>query len=205
MMSGRKNAGKASSFLLVLISVGCFFATYNFLTMVGHGRGRDGPRKMLDHDGALSFASGSDPSKRFHVALTATDALYSQWQSRIMHYWYKEMRGRPGSDMGGFTRILHSGKPDGLMDEIPTLVVDPLPEGADKVRLSKIFHFVTSRGGVDITFRANSLFCSGLHRPQQALGVRPVVAKGGHRGGVSRFSVVSLFGLLHYLVGFLMK
>uniref|UniRef100_A0A0D9WG06 Hydroxyproline O-arabinosyltransferase-like domain-containing protein n=1 Tax=Leersia perrieri TaxID=77586 RepID=A0A0D9WG06_9ORYZ len=128
-MSGRKNAGKASPCLLLLISVGCFFATYNFLTMVAHGRGRDGPRKML---GGGAFAAGSDPSKRFHVALTATDALYSQWQSRIMYYWYREMRSRPGSDMGGFTRILHSGKPDGLMDEIPTLVVDPLPEGTDR-------------------------------------------------------------------------
>lgn len=33
-------------------------------------------------------------------------------------------------DMGGFTRILHSGEPDDLMDEIPTVVVDPLPAGA---------------------------------------------------------------------------
>lgn len=133
-MSGRKNAGKVSPWMLILISLGSFFATYNFLTMPG--RGRDGPRKFLgdggDRDSASSF--GSDPAKRFHVALTATDALYSQWQSRIMHYWYKEMRDRPGSDMGGFTRILHSGKPDGLMDEIPTMVVDPLPEGTDKVR-----------------------------------------------------------------------
>ncbi|VAH06948.1 unnamed protein product [Triticum turgidum subsp. durum] len=135
MIVGRKNAGKASPFLLILISVGCFFATYNFLTMVGHSRSGDGPRKLLgggDQGGAVAFGSGSDPSKRFHVALTATDALYSQWQSRIMYYWYKQMRVRPDSDMGGFTRILHSGKPDGLMDEIPTLVVDPLPEGADR-------------------------------------------------------------------------
>jgi hypothetical protein len=36
--------------------------------------------------------------------------------------------------MGGFTRILHSGKADNLMDEIPTVVVDPLPEGLDRVR-----------------------------------------------------------------------
>lgn len=28
---------------------------------------------------------------------------------------------------GGFTRVLHSGKPDDLMDEIPTFVADPLP------------------------------------------------------------------------------
>ena len=30
-------------------------------------------------------------------------------------------------EMGGFTRLLHSGKADDLMDEIPTMVVDPLP------------------------------------------------------------------------------
>lgn len=138
-MSGRKNAGKTSPWMLILISLGCFFATYNFLTMPG--RGRDGSRKFLgggDRDSAASYGSG-DPAKRFHVALTATDALYSQWQSRVMHYWYKEMRDRPGSDMGGFTRILHSGKPDGLMDEIPTMVVDPLPEGKDKVRSWLLF------------------------------------------------------------------
>lgn len=140
-MSGRKNAGKVSPWLLVLICLGCFFVTYNLLTMPS--RGRDGPRKFLGGGGDREFEPGSvsDPAKRFHVALTATDALYSQWQSRIMHYWYKEMRDRPGSDMGGFTRILHSGKPDGLMDEIPTMVVDPLPEGKDKVRFWWLFLF----------------------------------------------------------------
>lgn len=35
-------------------------------------------------------------------------------------------------EMGGFTRLLHSGRPDNLMDEIPTVVVDPLPK--DKVK-----------------------------------------------------------------------
>ena len=30
-------------------------------------------------------------------------------------------------EMGGFTRLLHSGQPDELVDEIPTMVVDPLP------------------------------------------------------------------------------
>lgn len=30
-------------------------------------------------------------------------------------------------EMGGFTRLLHSGTPDDLMDELPTVVVDPLP------------------------------------------------------------------------------
>ena len=30
-------------------------------------------------------------------------------------------------DMGGWTRLLHSGQSDDLMDELPTMVVDPLP------------------------------------------------------------------------------
>lgn len=71
----------------------------------------------------------------FHVALTATDAPYSKWQCRIMYYWYKQQKDLPGSEMGGFTRILHSGSPDNLMDEIPTMVVDPLPAGLDRVSL----------------------------------------------------------------------
>ncbi len=33
--------------------------------------------------------------------------------------------------MGGYTRLLHSGKPDDLMYEIPTYVVDKLPEGLE--------------------------------------------------------------------------
>jgi hypothetical protein len=30
--------------------------------------------------------------------------------------------------MGGFTRLLHSGTPDDLVDEVPTFVAQPLPE-----------------------------------------------------------------------------
>ena len=55
------------------------------------------------------------------------------------------MKDREGSEMGGFTRILHSGEPDHVMDEIPTFVVDPLPAGVDKVRdklLRKSLNFV---------------------------------------------------------------
>ncbi|CAL1394436.1 unnamed protein product [Linum trigynum] len=46
--------------------------------------------------------------------------------------------------MGGFTRILHSGKPDSLMNEIPTVVVDPLPPGMDQgyVVLNRPWAFV---------------------------------------------------------------
>jgi hypothetical protein len=50
-----------------------------------------------------------------------------------MYYWYKKFKHDPVSEMGGFTRILHSRKPDNVMDEIPTVIVDPLPEGQDQV------------------------------------------------------------------------
>ena len=42
--------------------------------------------------------------------------------------------------MGGLTRILHSGKPDELMAEIPTVVVEPLPDkdNLDAVSLNDI-------------------------------------------------------------------
>lgn len=135
--------GRASPLLLVLLSLGFFFATYNLVTMVMHNR-------RLSSGGLL----GSDPESRmlidpitkipnnlkrgnrekvpFHVALTATDAPYSKWQCRIMYYWYKKHKDLPGSDFGGFTRILHSGRADDLMEEIPTFVVDPLPAGLDR-------------------------------------------------------------------------
>ena len=71
----------------------------------------------------------------FHVALTSSDSPYNRWQCRIMYYWYKQFREKAGSEMGGFTRILHSGKPDDLMNEIPTAVVEELPPGMDQVKI----------------------------------------------------------------------
>jgi hypothetical protein len=35
--------------------------------------------------------------------------------------------------MGGFTRLLHSGVEDDFMEEIPTVVVDPLPPDLQEV------------------------------------------------------------------------
>ncbi|KAG9138255.1 hypothetical protein Leryth_001475 [Lithospermum erythrorhizon] len=61
-----------------------------------------------------------------------------------MYYWYNKKKDLPGSDMGGFTRILHTGKKDNLMDEIPTFIVDPLPNGLDQgyVVLNRPWAFV---------------------------------------------------------------
>ncbi|KAJ0961318.1 hypothetical protein J5N97_000724 [Dioscorea zingiberensis] len=74
------------------------------------------------------------PRRLFHTAVTASDSVYNTWQCRIMYYWFKKARAAAGplSDMGGFTRILHSGVPDQFMDEIPTFVADPLPAGTDQ-------------------------------------------------------------------------
>ncbi|KAF8009984.1 hypothetical protein BT93_J0843 [Corymbia citriodora subsp. variegata] len=140
-MTGRKNTGNASVPLLVLLSLVFCFATYNLLTIVmrniaimrsvvddSNGKLLSNPVLQMPGDTQKQKTSGSP----FHIALTATDAPYSKWQSRIMYYWYKKKKDLPGSEMGGFTRILHSGNADNLMDEIPTIVVDPLPAGLDR-------------------------------------------------------------------------
>ncbi|KAK1319942.1 hypothetical protein QJS10_CPB04g00350 [Acorus calamus] len=120
-------------FFLLLLFLGFFFASYNLLTIVVRYRsGEASPDPVTGMPEARRMAGLSVERLPFHVALTATDAPYSRWQCRIMYYWYKQVRGMPGSEMGGFTRILHSGSEDGLMDEIPTVVVDPLPAGLDR-------------------------------------------------------------------------
>ncbi|XP_011626381.1 hydroxyproline O-arabinosyltransferase 1 isoform X2 [Amborella trichopoda] len=80
------------------------------------------------------FRNGGERNKKrlFHTAVTASDSVYNTWQCRIMYYWFKKFKDMEGSEMGGFTRVLHSGKPDAYMDEIPTFVADPLPAGSDQ-------------------------------------------------------------------------
>ncbi|CAI0461947.1 unnamed protein product [Linum tenue] len=129
-------AGRSSSSLVMLIIVflGFFFATYNIVSTVMRHRTHD--QSLIDHDPVVKMPQDmwkpKHPKAPFHVAMTATDSIYNQWQCRIMYYWYKRIKDHPISEMGGFTRILHSGKPDSLMDEIPTIVVDPLPPGMDQ-------------------------------------------------------------------------
>lgn len=127
--------GRAKSLLMLLMVLGFSFATYNLVSMI------------IDHkaDGLEPFdgkvMGSTNTHAKFHVTVTATDAAYSQWQCRIMYYWYKKVKDMPGSDMGNFTRILHSGRADQLMDEIPTFVVDPLPEGLDRVNIFCVYTF----------------------------------------------------------------
>ena len=82
---------------------------------------------------------GLSSKRLFHTAVTASDGVYNAWQCRVMYYWFKKFQNQPGSEMGGFTRILHTGLEDKFMDEIPTFVVQPLPPGKDEV-ISLIVH-----------------------------------------------------------------
>ncbi|KAL6570123.1 hypothetical protein OROMI_014637 [Orobanche minor] len=144
----------AAHIFMVFLSLGCFFLTYNFITLIIHSR-ESSPRKWAFHEQKSQllidpviripgYAKTKNQNILFHVALTATDTPYSKWQCRIMYYWYKNMKDLPGSEMGKLTRILHSGNSDNLMDEIPTFVVDPLPSGFDRgyVVLNRPWAFV---------------------------------------------------------------
>eukprot|EP00889_Picochlorum_renovo_P007333 jgi/Picre1/34363/NNA_001834.t1 len=68
--------------------------------------------------------------RTYHIVVSAQGTA-THWQSRIHYYWYKKIKKQCEAeghcDMGDFTRLLHSGKPDDLMDEIPTFVAKELP------------------------------------------------------------------------------
>lgn len=72
--------------------------------------------------------------RRFHTVTTAQGAT-THWQMRIHYYWFKKQQKKcrelhgDSCHMGGFTRILHSGRDDDLSAEIPTYVAKPLPSG----------------------------------------------------------------------------
>ncbi|CAM6044368.1 unnamed protein product [Sphagnum compactum] len=145
---------------LLMVALTLFILTYNTVTMfmtsyqisrsimpvlhglMDHQAVDDHGRSFFfkEHDARAMIMPEEDPQRKtvlpakrlFHVAVTANESPYTRWQCRIMYYWYKKFKHDPVSEMGGFTRILHSRKPDNVMDEIPTVIVDPLPEGQDQ-------------------------------------------------------------------------
>ena len=79
---------------------------------------------------AQGAATGACTGKKYHVILTAQDSVYQAWQTRVMYYHYKKQKALdPCGEIGGFTRMLNSGRSDALMDEMPTIVVDQLDQG----------------------------------------------------------------------------
>ena len=77
-----------------------------------------------------SLAQHHGEDRTYHIVVSAQGTA-THWQSRIHYYWYKKIKKQCEAeghcDMGDFTRLLHSGKPDELMDEIPTFVAKELP------------------------------------------------------------------------------
>lgn len=140
--------GCGNFFFTILVTFSVALITYNIIISANSPLQQDLPGPSRSSSSSISV----DPiiqmplhrsrgklgsSKRlFHTAVTASDSVYNTWQCRIMYYWFKKFQNEPNSGMGGFTRILHSGKPDKYMDEIPTFVAQPLPAGMDRVGLS---------------------------------------------------------------------
>lgn len=135
--------GCGNLFLPVLITLSVSLVTYNVLISF-HAPFKEtldfpttssqisiDPVIKMPVDRSEGFRSSN--KRLFHTAVTASDSVYNTWQCRVMYYWFKKHKDGLGSEMGGFTRILHSGKGDKYMDEIPTFVAQPLPSGMDQV------------------------------------------------------------------------
>lgn len=153
--------GCGNMFFTILITFSVTLITYNIIISGNAPLKQDFPgptrRPSITIDPIIKMPlnkkSSSSSSKRlFHTAVTASDSVYNTWQCRAMYYWFKKMKENGDSDMGGFTRILHSGKPDHYMDEIPTFVAQPLPSGMDQgyIVLNRPWAFVQWLQQVDI-------------------------------------------------------
>lgn len=136
--------GCGNMFFSLLITFSVALITYNIIISANAPLKQELPGPSRSSSLSISVdpiikmpvdrSRGRPGSKRlFHTAVTASDSVYNTWQCRIMYYWFKKFKETPNSEMGGFTRILHSGKPDKYMDEIPTFVAQPLPAGMDRV------------------------------------------------------------------------
>ena len=72
------------------------------------------------------------PPKCLHTVLTSSGNAYMNWQTRIMYRTYQTHAAEPGSILKAFTRVLHRGKDDELMHEVPTMRFDPNQEKCDR-------------------------------------------------------------------------
>lgn len=140
--------GCGNLFFTLVITLSAALITYNILISANASLKQDFPGPSNPSSSSSSSSSlridpvikmpldkvSSVKTKRlFHTAVTSSASIYNTWQCRIMYYWFKKFKDAPNSEMGGFTRILHSGKSDKFMDEIPTFVAQPLPPGTDQV------------------------------------------------------------------------
>lgn len=143
--------GWGKMFFTVVITFSAALITYNILISANASFKQEFPgpssaKTLFSQDPIIKMPSNNNiinkKKRLFHTAVTSSDSVYNTWQCRIMYYWFKKFKDEPNSEMGGFTRILHSGKSDRFMDEIPTFVAQPLPSGMDQVQI--INQFITT-------------------------------------------------------------
>ncbi|KAL4448637.1 hypothetical protein ABPG75_005856 [Micractinium tetrahymenae] len=90
-------------------------------------------KQQQEEAGKLADEVNTTPGEKYHVICSLGAGIYTQWQSRLAYYWYKKAKEECDRElgdkcqMGGYTRLLHSGGMDLWGDEIPTVVVSPLP------------------------------------------------------------------------------
>ena len=78
-----------------------------------------------------SATGKTDLPKCLHVVMTSNGNVYMNWQSRVMYSSYLRHAAEDGSIMKAFTRILHKGREDELMHEIPTMRFNPVQAKCD--------------------------------------------------------------------------
>lgn len=95
---------------------------------------------LLEQPEAAKQIDGPDAyggAERMYHTVTTAQGEGTKWQMRVHYYWFKKQQKKcrevygANCQMGGFTRLLHSGYDDELSAEIPTYVVNPLPSGAN--------------------------------------------------------------------------
>ena len=72
-----------------------------------------------------------DIPRCLHGVMTSSGNAYMNWQSRIMYQTWQNHASQPGSIMKAFTRVLHKGRDDELMFEIPTMRFEPIQTHCD--------------------------------------------------------------------------
>ena len=92
--------------------------------------------------------------RKYHVIITSDDSFYQMWQCRLFYYHYQRVTTEdPGSDMGGFTRILHTENMDALGEEMHTVRIDPLEGDMSKYPVLTrpwAFHNFIKQGYLDM-------------------------------------------------------
>ncbi|KAH6757892.1 Hyp O-arabinosyltransferase-like protein [Perilla frutescens var. hirtella] len=161
--------GWGNVFFTVVISLSAALITYNIIISANASLKQEFPGDSASAaakssvDPIIRMPTESSPAKKrskrlFHTAVTASDSIYNTWQCRVMYYWFKQQKLSPNSEMGGFTRILHSGKPDRFMEEIPTFWLQQANIEEDYIFMSEPDHILVkpipnlSRDGLGAAF-----------------------------------------------------